>query len=395
LLERGDVAAARLLAHRGRGGQALEPLLLGWLGRRFPSGNRRRLLFIHINDSIAWPQVYPFFHYGKRFADRYAIRTAPFPGTGAQGLIAEADAIVVQAPVFPNGDEIERALAAIRAANPHAAISFFDWAAPTDVRFAHRVGDYVAFYAKKALLRDRGYYLHPQRGHHYLEEVFAERFDLIPDSPEWQYYPEIVERLTLAPGFVTAPRLLLQFEQAAPSLTNDRPIDVHARFAVSSAGLVRNGRVDAGRRTHWYVPMRTAARTAIAEIADRYRIAWEGKVSRSVFQAELGQSKICFSPFGFGELCWRDVEAILAGAVLLKPSMEHLECFCDIYVPGETYVPLRWDLSDLDAAVARLLANPEERRAIAEKAFVRVREYLAGPKLGQLLDKLTGSVSTD
>ena len=87
----------------------------------------------------------------------------------------------------------------------------------------------------------------------------------------------------------------------------------------------------------------------------------------------------------------RWLSAILAGSVLVKPSMEHLDCFCDIYRPGETYVPVNWDLSDLDAVIARMIADPAECRKIAERAYAVVRDYLAGPRLADLLARLTAN----
>ena len=67
------------------------------------------------------------------------------------------------------------------------------------------------------------------------------------------------------------------------------------------------------------------------------------------------------SPFGWGELCLRDYEAVLGGALLLKPDMSHLETWPDVFVPHDTYAPFDWDATDpalLAPLLARLPAAP-------------------------------------
>ena len=62
------------------------------------------------------------------------------------------------------------------------------------------------------------------------------------------------------------------------------------------------------------------------------------------------------SPFGYGEICFRDFEAVLSGALLLKPDCGHLETWPDIYGEG-TYVPLDWMASDLHFKSAEVLED--------------------------------------
>ena len=57
---------------------------------------------------------------------------------------------------------------------------------------------------------------------------------------------------------------------------------------------------------------------------------------------------MCISPFGWGEIAYRDFEIFISGAALLKPSMSHMKTWPDIYVEGETFVSYSWDLSDID-----------------------------------------------
>ena len=67
------------------------------------------------------------------------------------------------------------------------------------------------------------------------------------------------------------------------------------------------------------------------------------RIAQMRFLEEMRQSKLCWSPFGYGELCWRDIEAYMTGAVLIKPDVSHLGSLPDLYRPHETYLPVRWD----------------------------------------------------
>lgn len=129
--------------------------------------------------------------------------------------------------------------------------------------------------------------------------------------------------------------------------------------------------------TKWTHPMRAAAVTAIEALGDRYRVlAPLDRVQQDEYYAELLRSRFCISPFGYGELCWRDFESILCGAVLVKPDMSHLRTAPDLFLPGETYVPVRWDYSDLETACVPFLSDESRRQEIAQKARKTLIEAL-------------------
>ena len=75
------------------------------------------------------------------------------------------------------------------------------------------------------------------------------------------------------------------------------------------------------------------------------------------YAKELNNSQIAVSPFGAGEICFRDFEIIISGTLLFKPSMDHLVTWPDIYIDGETYVAIKWDLSDFNEKINNLIDN--------------------------------------
>lgn len=95
-----------------------------------------------------------------------------------------------------------------------------------------------------------------------------------------------------------------------------------------------------------------------------------GKVGKKKYLMELANSKFSISPFGWGEICYRDFEIIIAGSCLVKPDMSHLETWPDIFFPNETYIPVKWDLSDIEAVLEYLQTNRNFTKKIAKNAQI-------------------------
>ncbi len=122
---------------------------------------------------------------------------------------------------------------------------------------------------------------------------------------------------------------------------------------------------------------RNVMRSALNEAAqERNWSVARDRVPVQRYFDDMQRSRVTFSPFGWGELCFRDFEAIRAGSVLIKPDMGHLETFPDVFVPGETYVPVAWDGSDVAAVVEGLLNDPVRRRRLVSAAAERYRAQL-------------------
>ncbi len=122
--------------------------------------------------------------------------------------------------------------------------------------------------------------------------------------------------------------------------------------------------------------MRHAAREHLENLNSQFDIiTTSARLSLSDYYNELLSSRICVSPFGFGELCWRDFEAVLCRSLLIKPDMGHIETRPDIFQPFKTYIPVKWDLSDLEEVCTYYLENEPERQAIVDNAFKTLDDY--------------------
>lgn len=93
------------------------------------------------------------------------------------------------------------------------------------------------------------------------------------------------------------------------------------------------------------------------------------KTSSRKYNVQIAKSKIVISPFGNGEICFRDFEAVIANSLLIKPNMDHIKTYPDIYKPFKTYVPVNWNLSDFDKKVDYYLKNENERQELVSNAY--------------------------
>jgi Glycosyl transferases group 1 len=135
----------------------------------------------------------------------------------------------------------------------------------------------------------------------------------------------------------------------------------------------------------WIAPLRNIE-ADLTRLQKSYRVILpKVRVGREEYYREMSESKICVSPFGYGEICWRDFEAALCGSLIVKPDMDHIQTNPDIFKPYETYVPVRWDYSDLEEKCSYYLANDIERERIAKAAFDVVDQFYRNHEVVRIL----------
>jgi len=227
--------------------------------------------------------------------------------------------------------------------------------------------EYVDLYVKKQVFRDRAEYERPRIGKTNLTDHVARTFgvsfehDPIPSSRgvERKHLHKIVPGWNLA-----LDDKIRALHRVAPAIA-ERDIDVICRANVPP--------------NVWIHPLRSPVAPILERLASEHRVLTPAaRVSQEEYYREMRRSRICVSPFGYGELCWRDIEAILSGCLLVKPDVGHLETEPDVFVPLETYVPVRWDFADLEEVLRHYLAHPEERERICRRARAAVIDYEQG-----------------
>nr|NQU93814.1 hypothetical protein [Bacteroidota bacterium] len=94
-------------------------------------------------------------------------------------------------------------------------------------------------------------------------------------------------------------------------------------------------------------------------------MAVTGLVHFSKYIQEIKDSKIFVSPFGWGEINFKDFEAWIYGAALMKPDVSHMETWPYIFKPGETYYPINWNFDNLEMGIKQLLDDAQLRLELA------------------------------
>jgi len=152
-----------------------------------------------------------------------------------------------------------------------------------------------------------------------------------------------------------------------PTFNLDRPIDLH--FSIKVQHTSKKEKDNLSKIDTHYTHHRTTCYNEIDRISKKHDLTVSGNCRGKDYLDKMSKAKICISPLGLGEICWRDFEAISNGAILLKPCMSYIETWPNIYRPWDTYIPVMWDWSDLENVLLHILTNYEEYKVIADKAY--------------------------
>jgi hypothetical protein len=132
----------------------------------------------------------------------------------------------------------------------------------------------------------------------------------------------------------------------------------HDIFAVYQADHKEN--YDFGIRNDlYYSRHRKRSLDELGKLDDTYNIV-SGRLPPEVYNIALSKSKCAISPFGMGEICFRDFETWNIGCILIKPFMDNVITYPNPYIDRETYFACNnnWDdLNDLIDFVLSLNNN--------------------------------------
>lgn len=251
-----------------------------------------------------------------------------------------------------------------RTTGSNARLVYFDGDDDSSIQWPELL-DLVDLYVKKHTFSDWSDYSKIYIGKNNLTDFAARHFgvsfadDIIPSSGGIPVGK--LDRLYLGWNIALDEKIHHISKNAAGAHAIEKDIDITCRAYVAPSVWTHGLRVSAAER--------------LEGLAGRFRVqSPRQRVSQAEYNAEMSRSRICVSPFGFGEICWRDFEAIAMGCLLVKPDMSHIRTAPNLFVPGETYIPVRWDFSDLEEVCAYYLAHEKERLAITHRATQRLLE---------------------
>lgn len=342
---------------------------------RFTNDRRKKVLLITLPGAIAQSQTYPFHYLGKQCGNEVLeIGLEAFlrdPSLAPRG----ASAVCYQTWIDKTELEQVKVAMLVREAYPEAKVVYLDSFAPTDLRFANALCSHVDVYVKKHVLRNRSQYGAPTFGDTNLSDWYGSRYNLTQPRRVFAVPNSFFSKLVVGPSFFTAPYMLTSFAHGKlVSPTRRRSLDIHVRLGGSD-------------HDNWYGRMRCEAIAAAISLRDA-NITETQLVGKLRYLLELSDSKLCFSPFGYGEVCWRDYESAYSGCLLIKPDMSHIETIPDIFTSSRTYVPVAWDFSDLAEKSKYYLTHDTERIRIANTAMECLNEFSASNALAEWTRRL-------
>lgn len=240
---------------------------------------------------------------------------------------------------------------------------------------------YVDLYFKKQVLRQRHRYYRPIWGGRLFCEYYHAKYGIEdPEISELDYPvldPKYLDKMRISWNLglsdlftrnkyqklcsYVRPRKTISPDFASPF--GARTIDVHFRGSAWSSA--------AG----W---QRAKTRELLTARNDVTFPDVSSKVSYDRYIGELKSSRAVVSPFGWGEVCFRDFEAFAFGAVLLKPSMAHIETFPDWFVPDETYVEIDWDFKNFNEVLDGIRDKSADYFDIARRGQEMYMSHMLG-----------------
>jgi Glycosyl transferases group 1 len=351
-----------------------------FLARPFSSlAGRRRVLLLSQPETIPQSQIFPFHFYARDLRDRRRVELRELSTFEFEqrpdSAPGPADVVCVQTWFNLTAARCDRLFAAIRQRHPAAKVVFLDWYAPTDLRLAAMLDAHVDLYVKKHVFRDRTRYGQSTFGDTNLVDYYSRLYGLEQPVTRFEVSASMLRKLQVGPTFFTSSLMLPHFHARPAPPAGSRTFDLHARLGSSGGG--------------WYQAMRDRAAAAVEHLVALRAVTGFG-VSHWRYLSELRASKLCFSPFGYGEVCWRDYEAVMCGSILVKPDMSHVETAPDIFQSNLTYLSVAWDFSDLADKVDYALRNERAMQRMAQGAHDVLRRHVRD---GACIEQLAEIVS--
>ena len=143
-----------------------------------------------------------------------------------------------------------------------------------------------------------------------------------------------------------------------PHYNNFQPINKDKNIDICAIYNAKHGHSEEHefRNDLFYTKHREGAWDILNNMKSRYDIR-TAKLPFEEYIRVLYNSKLSLSPFGMGEVCFRDFECMQYGTAIVKPNMARVRTKPDIYVEDESYISVDLDWSNLKEKTNKVLGN--------------------------------------
>ena len=228
----------------------------------------------------------------------------------------------------------------------------------------NEIFDYVDIYYKSQLLKDRNKYKYKLYGGRVFTDYYNKRFGINDKEIIWQQplSDKQIKKLKIFwnscfANYTFLGKLLMFFSK---SLNNYKLLKYPRMKYIPSLkrpnDFIYKGNFNYSRNTvSW---QRTEIFKIVHSEIDTKRL------NIYSYYKLLEKTKILISPFGWGEINYKDYEAFIYGNLLYKTDISHIETWPDLFIKNKTYIPFRWDLKNFNL---NSLKNKFEQFAIIAK----------------------------
>lgn len=304
----------------------------------------------------------------------------------ADDRLTDCDALLIDARYFSGAERGQSDYMRGQLSAWRERLEALAWCDTSDSagRVYGEVFDHVRCYLKSQVLSDADRYLKPMYGRRAFTDYYHRTVGICDENEETgDHEPQISDPAHLRKLAVSWNAGLADYSFLAPYRYELYQRAPWARWLLRYPWSF----VDPGEVRPVPVSCRISTRYARASVAhQRQQVLRQlvdrlpvGRLSRRAFFRELARSRIVVSPFGWGEINYRDFEAFLAGAMVLKPNMDHIRTWPAFFEAGETYASFSWNLEDLQEVLDAHLDDDIRRQTIAGSAQARYREHVTGP----------------
>lgn len=329
-------------------------------------GNANRRL-----DCITAADLYPFFENRRKLKQLLGLSLRYVQATNLSEIDracanAKEDIFFIRPSWRENADDVVQLIQKIRTEHPQTIIIFLDPWEQESSRFFGAL-PYVDRFVKQHGFSNLENYQKKYIGGTIVTDYLAKEWNVdTNDFDVSSLVPKQYEhRIVTAWNFGSSKRLknFLKKSLRRQWFPPAKTIDIFCRVTIGSL-----------RERDWYGIYRETAVKTIQQLEGQYQLAVSGEyeehrtISSRQYFHDIERSRIVVSPFGWGMITSRDYEAVAYDCLLLKPSVECVETKPNIFIPGETYVPIRWDFRDLEEKCNYYLTHPEEMNRIVRNA---------------------------
>ncbi len=328
-------------------------------------------------DPVGHWQLYPFILFKKEFR-KVGYNVILKQALTVQDIKNETDKIdqadiIIFRPGWPeNKDNVLSLSKSLREKYYDSIILMIDPWDQTSSRFFESL-PYLNAMVKYETLTDKSLYLKDYKTGVYLVDRLIDEVGILP-SEGWSTTSTIGKEQhhkIVSGNFIIDPYIIPKIRSPISNwLLKKRAanVDLFCHMSVGKRGEVE-----------WYGKHRLLAIEQMKKLSN-YNISIEAeydgepRISRRQYVKRLKASKVVYSPLGWGEMTMRTFEAIAHRSLLIQPDISHVDIFPDIFVPYETYIPVKLDLSDLAEKCEYYINNEAKRLEIvnnAREAFLK------------------------